>query len=77
MQTHQAKERSPWAIVSLLLVVVLFALFWIWQKKSIPLSSPLPEPSLEKTSSEPTRPDLSSLEASAVNIVVPSFESLF
>ncbi len=81
MNKLPTQERSPWAIVSIVLVVVLFGIFWWWQQRS--LSDPaLPMPFSETTSMNgDTSPssafDLTSLEASAVNISIPSFESLF
>ena len=79
MEIPQKKERSPWAIVSILLVVFLFGLFWWWQQRQLPDDSFQQEPATQMRAQESvdTSLDLSLLEASAVNIAIPAFETLF
>lgn len=76
MHLLEKQERSPWAIVSIILVIIFFGLFWWWQRETIE-DQRLPMPFTEAISNEKPTLDLSSLEASAVNISIPSFELLF
>lgn len=68
------RERSPWALISLSIVLVLFGLFWLWQRNNIGHYTE-PAPSQELTTSPHVAPDFSSLEASVVNTPIPDFEN--
>lgn len=79
MAARTTRERSPWALLSVLLVVTLFGLFWLWQQRALRRETPAPAIYQAATQSmlreDPL--DLSVLEASAVNISIPKFETLF
>jgi hypothetical protein len=75
--SREDQPRSRWASICILAVVLLFGLFWIWQKRALApttvTTTPQPAPQTATTTSTPT-PSMSDLEASAVNITIPSFE---
>jgi len=77
---HHTPERSPWAMRIIALVVILFGLFWLWQQREIARSSEAAlsaQPPAPTSSHQQSSPSLSDLEASAVNISIPTFETLF
>ena len=77
MSPGHNKERSNWALFSLCLVLILFGLFWLWQKHELE-KAPEPIPVVHALPSPQTSDDLfSNLEASAVNIPIPPFETVF
>lgn len=76
------RERSWWALSSIVLVLILFGCFWFWQNSAIEKESafvvPLEETAQNQKTTEDTSEeeiDFSTLEANAVNIPVPDFES--
>jgi hypothetical protein len=69
---RKTRERSHWALVSILTAVLLFGMFWVSQ---YPTYEPVPIPTQPQTDSR-SNFDVSDLEASAVNINIPSFEEV-
>ena len=73
--------RSPWAVVIVLLVILLFGWFWLLESSRLKNEShatPMAIPVVEnKSDAIADELDLSTLEANAVNIAIPSFEELF
>jgi len=77
--------KSNWAVFIVGAVIVIFGFFWVWQKNQIldqstPIAPPPVETGTRNTSPTPTTSytlDPRDLEASAVNISIPSFDSVF
>jgi hypothetical protein len=76
--SREEQPRSRWASICILAVVLLFGLFWIWQKRAIAPTTaitPPPQPVVQTATTTPApAPAMSDLEASAVNLTIPSFE---
>lgn len=66
-------------MISILLAVLLFGLFWLWQRSALESGSaivPIARPEAIVDRSAKNDPaDFSSLEASAVNTPIPDFSS--
>lgn len=74
--------RSPWAVGIVFVVVILFGLFWFFQQKEVRIENShllqtATVPEQKQNQPHETLYDISHLEASAVNIAIPSFEELF
>ncbi len=79
-EPRTTRERSPLAIISLLIAILLFGLFWLWQKETIQQqsnSSSLTQINTTTLAREEPIPSFLQLEASAVNIPIPDFSSAF
>lgn len=73
------REKSPWAVISILIAIALFGMFWLWQKQQIASSIPQPMMAQQQPvvrTAPKTTPTINDLEASAANIAIPSFEKV-
>lgn len=76
------RERSPWAIISVLIVIILFGLFWLWQKQTLQKQNIFIIPTTDNTAETTNSPedslfDFSTLEASVVSTPIPYFSEVF
>jgi hypothetical protein len=80
-RTRTTREKSPWAVFSVLIAIIVFGMFWLWQKQQITRAVPEEQVSVPQTASitpaqKPVPPSMNDLEASAANIAIPSFENV-
>lgn len=76
------RERSPWAVISILIIIVLFGLFWFWQKQKlqqqdISVAPSTTNPVVIQKSQDDSLFDFSTLEANVVNTTIPYFSEAF
>ncbi len=73
---NKHEHRSPWALISIFIIVIVFGAFFIFRKNRIVTTlSVVPTPSSTPTTKTP--PALSELEASVGAITIPDYtESL-
>lgn len=71
--------RSPWAVIIIFIVALLFGFFWFRETEHIKESYIIPVATMPgmPTPKKTNELDLNTIEASAVNIAIPSFEELF
>ncbi len=70
MHPEGQPTRSPWALIVIGIVVILFGAFWYIQR---PQQTPTP-PVL---TAQPTEPSLVDLQAAAINTEIPIFSDDF
>lgn len=79
-------RRRPWALVIIIVVIVLFGAFWLYERRA-EMNDPVPSSDssttpLASTSPAPTtaptpEPSLGDLQTATVNTAVPDFSKAF